>query len=279
MRRTLIIGGDSNIGRYFREQHKEVAFTSRRSNAELFLDLSDPNSFEGVFKTIKEKKISSVIFLAAITKIADCENKPERSHKLNVENTCILIKELHNLGCFTVFISTNHIFDCKSPKMAVNSPKKPFSIYGQHKLEVEEYIIQHCLNVAILRPTKILTPCFSLVNAMLRDLKNGIQFEAFDDHFFSPVSINFFCDCLTEILLSKKTGVYQISGENDLSYYTFLREVAIINNLDPKLVIPIKAESKQVIAANYGSLKPKWFNDSMSGTQSALETVKLFYNG
>ncbi len=253
---TLIIGGDSIVGRYLRDENPDYFYTSRRKNSEaIYFDLLQLDSFNIIEKTIIKYKISTVIILASITSIKQCELQPELTLLINVQRTKLLLEKMNKLDCFVIFISTNHIFDCKSAYNVWDGTKSPCSNYGQQKLQVEDYIVKNNFNASIIRPSKIIHNPFPLVEAMIESLNENRKFEAFDDHYFAPISIHFFSKLLKLIIQNKEEGFFQISGRSDLSYYTFLKRIAKRLNLNTSLITPVSALSKGVAPSRYGTLE------------------------
>ena len=242
---TLIIGGDSVVGRYLRDENPDYFYTSRKENSEAIY-------FE---KAIVEYKISTVIILASITSIKQCELQPELTLLVNVQRTKLLLEKVNKLGCFVVFISTNHVFDCKSAYSVWDGIKSPCSNYGQQKLQVENYIVENNFNASIIRPSKIIHRPYSLIESMIESLNKKQVFNAFNDHYFAPISIQFFSTLLKLIIQNKKKGIFQISGKSDLSYYVFLRMLASKLDLNSSLITPVSALSKGVTPNKYGTLE------------------------
>jgi dTDP-4-dehydrorhamnose reductase len=253
---TLIIGGDSVVGRYLRDENPNFFYTSRKENSEaIYFDLLQLDSFNIVEAAVIEHNINTVIILASITSIKQCELQPEHTLLVNVQRTKLLLEKINKLGCFIIFISTNHIFDCKSAYSVWNSIKSPCSNYGYQKLQVEDYIVKKKFNVGIIRPSKIIHRPLPLIEAMIESLTENREFEAFDDHYFAPISIQFFSTFLKFIIQNKKKGIFQISGKSDLSYYVFLKMLASKLNLNSSLITPVSALSKGVIPNKYGTLE------------------------
>ncbi|KPH63891.1 hypothetical protein AMS58_02020 [Pseudoalteromonas porphyrae] len=253
---TLIIGGDSVVGRYLRDENPDYFYTSRKENSEaIYFDLLQLDSFNIIEKAIVEYKISTVIILASITSIKQCELQPELTLLVNVQRTKLLLEKVNKLGCFVVFISTNHVFDCKSAYSVWDGIKSPCSNYGQQKLQVENYIVENNFNASIIRPSKIIHRPYSLIESMIESLNKKQVFNAFNDHYFAPISIQFFSTLLKLIIQNKKKGIFQISGKSDLSYYVFLRMLASKLDLNSSLITPVSALSKGVTPNKYGTLE------------------------
>lgn len=279
MNKILIIGGNSQISANLRASNTESLYTSRKKNSAIYFDLIDKKSFINIESVIKQEKIQNIIFLAAETSIDRCEKDSTYTSLINVTNTCFALKKLSDLGCFTIFLSSNHVFNCSAPFIDKDSMYDPFSIYGEQKLAVEKFVKKHNLNVAIIRPTKIITKEFNLINSLRTSLSAGCQFDAFDDHFIAPISMEFLVKRLFELLNKPQTGFYQLSGDTDVSYYQLCSIIAKNENLNTNLITPIKAASRGVKATQFGSLKPFWIESSENNFQPLEKVIDFIYEG
>jgi dTDP-4-dehydrorhamnose reductase len=274
--RTLIVGGNSSIGKYIRAHSQwEVFYTSRKSGADIYCDLTDISSFQNIYNAIKVNNIKSVILLAAVTTIDACKKSPKETYRLNVDHTCLLLEQLNKLNCFCIFLSTNHIFDCEKPYIEANTPSKPLSEYGRQKFAVECYITEKKLNVAIIRPTKVVTLPFQIVTRMFESLSLNQTFNAFDDHFFAPITVEFLTKKIEQLIKLKRSGTYQLSGKTDVSYYQFLKLIAKEAGYSSQQITPINASSMSVCACKFGSLAPLWPEKLEDATQSIEDVIRF----
>ena len=166
---VLIIGGNSSIGsqlcHHLTKTNTKVITTSRRSDVQhaLWLDLADDQSVNN----FQVPKVDSCIFLASVTSMADCENSPLTSHKINVSNTIKILEKLNTNKVYTIFPSSNQVFDAHSPSNTLSTTPLPNNNYGSMKLEVEKYIQHDYPNAAILRLGKIIGKQFPLIEQFL----------------------------------------------------------------------------------------------------------------
>ena len=70
-----------------------------------------------------------------------------------------------------------------------------------------------------LRLTKVLTPGDSLFNNWIDDVRQEKSVTAFSDHHMAPVTLDDAVAALLAISRSSESGVFQISGAYDVSYY------------------------------------------------------------
>lgn len=120
MTAILIIGSDSTIGAYLKQQYETCGDTvigttrhvDRCINTTVFLDLLHPEKF----KLPNHINIGSVIFCAAMSTIKACEENKAVSYQINVDAPITLAQFLKNRSNpFMIFLSSNAVFDGKKP--------------------------------------------------------------------------------------------------------------------------------------------------------------------
>jgi dTDP-4-dehydrorhamnose reductase len=157
---VLIIGVDSQIGialKNYLTTKKITVFgtTRKKENTNLntyYFDLEKPD-FE-----IFTNKISSVVFCAATTNIAECEKDPQKHQAINVTNTIKTIEKLAQNNSFVIYLSSNAVFDGKKAFYKNKDKTCPTTLYGKFKTEVEEYLTTELENNScVLRLTKVIT--------------------------------------------------------------------------------------------------------------------------
>ena len=138
----LILGATGLIGNhlynFLKKTGKKVIGTYNKDKQEslFYFDITKSSLDE-----LPLSNISYAVICSAITKLDDCRDNPEYSHKVNVESTEKLIIELSRRGIVPVFLSSGAVFDGALGGYKEDSPRNPLSIYGEQKLEVEDYTI------------------------------------------------------------------------------------------------------------------------------------------
>ena len=223
----LIIGGNSTISlalsNYWTDNN--IPFHASTQNPELVsvqrpvIDLSN----QSTFKEISGYK--SAVICAAVTDMATCEEKPDETRTVNVIGTIELIKNLAEKKIHIVFLSTNQIFNGDKPMQKPDAPRNPVNEYGKQKVEVEKFI-ENITNACILRMTKVIHSRLDLLNSWKKLLADGKSIFAFTDMTLSPINMNDVIEKLDLLVRKKAEGIYQLSAENDISYYEFALEFA-----------------------------------------------------
>jgi dTDP-4-dehydrorhamnose reductase len=238
----LIVGGDSEIGaaaqRAMQAQGLAVAATTRRRELATperpFLDLAaDIDSFEPPPQT------QAVCICAAIARIATCAADPDGTAFINVDRTLALSDKLLARGIYVLFLSTNQVFDGRTPHVAPDAPHSPVSEYGRQKARTEAALRERMARgapVGILRLAKVVSARMALLDGWIANLSSGKTIGAFADMNLAPTPTGLVCAAIIALLQDRQSGIFQFTGPRDVSYAEVGRFLAARCNADPLLV-------------------------------------------
>lgn len=239
--KVLIVGGDSQVGSHLagilKTKEFDVTLTSRRSSKlvppTLFFDLDPKNEIN------IDGSYDFAVICVGVTSVKKCETDPGDSYNLNVVSTINLINKLIGRNTFVIYLSSNLVFSGKKAFYSIKDEPDPICNYGKFKLEIEKLLQNHGVNrYAVLRMTKVLTPGTKIQFAWQKEISEGKNVALFTNVYLAPVGIDEASETILTILRSSKSGVFQISSLNEISYYDFGTRWAIENHFDPKLIIP-----------------------------------------
>lgn len=249
---TLIVGADGKVGRalddHLRLAGQPVAATSRRPSADRhthFLDLAGD-----VAHWLIPPGVTTAVVCAANPRIDACESDPEGTTRVNVIGTLTLIRRLIAQDVFTVFLSTNQVFDGDMPHTRPETCQSPVSAYGRQKTTVEQELLELADRAAIVRFTKILEPIVPLFETWRQTLEAGQPIEPFTDMWMAPVPLASAVSALRLIADHRAGGVWQVSGDRDLSYADVASLLALHLKADPDLVRPTSARAGGRVTAH-----------------------------
>ena len=277
----LIIGGDSFIGESLAKllEDRNISFnkTSRKSLSDYwYLDLSEQDSIDVCIEKVKEKNISQVFFLAGVTTENKCQKDPILAEKINVTNTCQLLSQLNKLNVYIVYLSSSQVFNHQRSFISWNDNYSPVTLYGQHKVAVEQFIKTNISNTSIVRLTKVIGHKFALFEQVLSKAKNNQEIELFGDYYAAPISLALVNSFLYQLLISKNEGVFQLSGSEDLSYVEMACRLLAKKSFSGK-VKSVLAETKGIKPTPYGSLKTNSTNSLKIDNQSFSEVIDDYF--
>lgn len=241
-RKIIVIGGDSQIGgclvHWHRSHGDHVVLTTRRLSAQpgtINLDLSNfsddqiPNGFDSAY------------LCGAITSVQYCESQLERSAQVNVSGTLQAMRALAERGTFSVFFSTNLVFDGSRPHMPADAPLNPKCEYGRQKAEAENAARNEGLPVAVIRLTKVLTSSSTLLGTWKQELSAGKIIKPFFDLPMAPITTDLVVSAATQVAREKHAGTFQLSAAEDISYAEAARYIASRLGVPARLVQPVSA--------------------------------------
>ena len=252
----LLVGGDSEIGaavsQFAKEGNRAVLATTRRKDYESatrpFLDLTQP-----LENWRPPKGVSSACVFAAIARLSDCHSDPKGSARINVDQTIALVERLLDHGVHVVFLSTNQVFDGETPHVAAEKQMHPVSEYGRQKARTEKVLQAHIAAgapVAVLRLAKVVSPNMALIQDWITALKADQPINAFADMVLAPTPIGTVAAAISAIMEAKASGLFQLTGNEDISYLDLARYVA--RRIDARLEL-VKATTAAAAGLPQGS--------------------------
>ena len=248
--RALVIGGDSGIGTALASALASrgdiVCSTTRRvvsaKRHATHLDLTSPD-----VDSVRLPEVDVAFFCAAVTGFSACRTNEPLARQVNVTAPTVLARRLVAVGTRVVLLSTSAIFDWLSPHVQASCPPSPITVYGKLKAEAETAFSAFGSAAFVLRLTKVLTPGDSLFNKWIDDLSQKREVIAFSDHHMAPVTLNDVVSALLAISKSSESGVFQISGARDVSYYEAALHLASRLDLERQLVTETCASENGVL--------------------------------
>lgn len=103
----------------------------------------------------------------------------------------------------------------------------PINEYGRQKAAAEKEISALGGRAGIIRPTKVLTRTTPLINSWVKSLSGGKKISAWEDCYFSPISLNYAINAIALIAYAEQSGISHVSGSDDISYAHFAQMLAI----------------------------------------------------
>lgn len=240
----LVVGMNGTIGSalYHRLQglHASVVGTTQRTgmpahDSVRYLNLSDPSTFDLV------GQYDVAYFCAGICRMAACESDPIGTAQINIDASLALAKYLAAQGTFIIYLSTNQVFSGEDAFVKADAKASPLNEYGRQKARIEALLREHIEQLAIVRLAKVVEPGFKLITDWISALNQNQPVRAFQDMILAPVTLRQVIDILIKIGNKMKSGTYQISGSEDISYYQLALILANWLKRPPELIQPVIA--------------------------------------
>ena len=240
----LVVGSDSLIGRALWERLRAaecrvVGTTRRRSQINedcVYLDLVDAPA-----RWAPPAGTAVAVVCAGVTRLQACENDPVMSAAINVDGISALTDNLVRRGVFVIYLSTNQVFNGSKAFRAASDPLSPQTEYGRQKAAAEQQVINYGSSTAIVRFTKVLEPRPPLFLSWIETLRRGKAIHPFSDMVMAPVPLALAAEGLRCVALSRSSGLFQMSADQDITYAQAAQHLSERLGLDETLVEPMPA--------------------------------------
>lgn len=247
------------------------------------MDISDEDSVQNV---ILKHKPDTIIHGAAMTNVDACELDPEACDLLNVKATQYLVDAANAVDAHLIFVSTDFIFDGTAGPYKETDKPNPLSIYGQAKLDAEQIVTNQAAKWAIARTVLV----FGIVADMSRSnivlwakqsLEDKKPINVVDDQYRSPTlaeDLAIGCRLIEE---QNATGIFNISGKDQMNIYELVQRVADHFGLSMETVSKIDSKS-----LNQPAKRPPVTGFDLSKSRKVLgydprsfdESIAIVYN-
>ena len=242
---------------------RAVNFYSQKGNIELLTCSLEEKSIRQLPQNIEyiscditnREKIKSLIYdfcpdyilnLAAYTNVDLSEVDREKTWKANVKAVEYLAEAARTIDAHIIHISTDYIFDGKNGPYNEDAIPNPLGYYGRTKLASENVLKISGVLSTILRTNVLYGVAINhnsdFVNWVIKTLKNNEQIRIVTDQINNPTFTDDMVQAISKVIEFRKTGVYNIGGQEFISRYEFTQIISDFFNLDKSLINPIKTE-------------------------------------
>jgi dTDP-4-dehydrorhamnose reductase len=244
--RLLITGGGGLMGSKVAEvaalQGHEVFFGYHREHQHhesghgkgIKLDLMDHAS---IVEAVRLSRPEVVIHTAALTDVDRCEIDKDTAYRVNVLGTKVLCEAVRVMGAFTIYASTDYVFDGTRGMYSEEDKANPINYYGYSKFLGESYCD------AIARTCVIFgaRPASGKINFalwLIDRLTKGESVKVVTDQYVTPTLNTNLARMVLEMAVRRLKGIYHLSGATRISRYDFACELARIFGLNEGLIAP-----------------------------------------
>jgi len=200
----LLTGASGTLGQAI---VKSGHFSSLLTPSMAELDITKPESIEKFFGN---NDIDAIIHCAALARLKDCEDNPNKAIQTNIVGTSNLVKEVLKKENKTgekirfVHISTDGIYQSTEGNYKENGPTIPYNIYGWTKLGAE-CAVNSLSNFCIIR-TRFFDP-------------EKINFDtSATDIYTSKLHVVDLVKSIAKLTVDKFIGIVNVGGERKSDY-------------------------------------------------------------
>lgn len=232
-------------------------------------DLTKPQELS---RTILTLQPNVIVNAAAYTAVDKAESEPDVSRLINSEAVKILALCAEKVNALLIHYSTDYVFSGEGEHFWNEDDKtSALNIYGQTKLEGEQYIQKYCPNHLILRTSWVYSTFGNnFAKTILNLAKNREKLSIISDQYGAPTSAALIADC-TAIALVKtlqqkeKCGIYHLVASGETNWYEYAKlitEEAKKNDIELSL-----NEINPISATEYPLPAKRPYNSRMSNTK------------
>ncbi|MBL7704413.1 MAG: SDR family oxidoreductase [Taibaiella sp.] len=210
-----LVGG--NCLKHFREQGHEVVGTHLSFGTEdtVFyntLEPAHPDNFD-----VKAFGPDVIVHCGALTHVDYCEDHVEESYEKTVASTRALVDLSKACSARIVYISTDYVFDGTKGPYKEDAPINPLSVYGMHKLEAEQMVLQEIANSLVLRVTNVYGDEIrgkNFIARIISQCKEGqkLNLNLPKDQYASPTNAWDIARAMLVLLSDNQAGVFHIGS-------------------------------------------------------------------
>jgi dTDP-4-dehydrorhamnose reductase len=238
----------------------------------LAADVSDRMKMQSIFEWAKP---DVVIHAAAIGSVDFAERNREETRRVNVGGTEIVVDLCQIYNSRLIYISSNAVFDGRTPFYSETTPVNPINYYGQLKVDAENVVRESGVPWAIARPILMYGWPYpgerdNPVVWWVRSLENGKPIKVVDNVLSKPLPAWSCADVIWALIQQNRTGVYHAAGRDHISLYQFAVLTAEVFGLDESLIEPVPDSYFPEIAPRPQDTS---FNTTKMETELGVKTV------
>ncbi len=237
----LITGADGFLGRALLGRDDTIVGLSRQRETRrcVLADVTDPAALAAALDGVQPQAVAHAAALASPDR---CEQEPALSAAVNVQATRTLAQLCAERSIPLLFTSTDLVFDGSRQFSTESDAPAPLSVYGQHKYEAEQAVLDAGFCVA--RLALLYGPEQPFVQRMARVLagREPGPVTLFADEFRTPMYVE---DAVDGLLLlgqrlqdSRRPRLVHLAGPERISRLEMGRRMARIMNGDAAGLAP-----------------------------------------
>lgn len=218
--RTLVTGAQGLLGStlvpHLQARGFDVICHARNRDGYMHADLSDANQVSAMLDKIKP---DTIVNLAALTNVDECERNPQQAYLANVKVVENLAKWIRDGGneCHLVQLSTDQVYDGVGPHKEDEITLPNYYAFSKYAGELAAAKISS----TILR-TNFFGPSLcpgrtSLSDWLVESLRQEKPITVFDDIQFSPLSLQSLVELMELVIAQRQQGIFNLGSKEGMS--------------------------------------------------------------
>lgn len=243
---VLIVGASGRVGQALSRRLPGYGLSVRsvsRSATTPQTGRVDASSEEQLVACMETVRPRTVIYAVAISDPDGCERDPSLSYSINVAGAERVSAEAARIGCRVIYYSSDFVFGAPG-RYFEDAPVSPLQVYGRHKAEAEQLVLNHGDNIVIRLP--LLFGSRDFIAEAVSAIAQGIPL-ATDDRRRFPIPLSHVVQVTGEIMMNKvQRGIYHAAGADAVTKSEWAGYIA---GLLGKAVPPVAVVAKPSPAA------------------------------
>lgn len=246
-----MVGAKGFIGNHFIQYYRQLfpnAIGTHHFSSDTFYPLNLENPLHH-FHSLPLEGYKFAILAGGISNPRKCEDSPESSYKINVENTLFLCELLLEKKITPILLSSGYVFDGEKGSYLEDDLYSPVNVYGSQKVDLEKEAMKRFGNdCLILRIAKVFGHTRgdeTLIDEIVSSLVQGKAICAASDQVLSPISVTDLILAVHALQVNQCRGIYHIGGLESISRYELAIKIASHLNVDRTLVNEISLDQIQ----------------------------------
>jgi dTDP-4-dehydrorhamnose reductase len=254
--KVLIVGSAGFLGRFLFENLQndfEVFGTYNQIRPSDNYNLSKCDVFDKQLLSdiITEIGADIVINCVGLANVDYCELHPESAWTLNALVPYTIMDLCKKLEIKYIHISTDHFTNLK--KTPIQEDEKLFAVnqYGKSKLFAEEFITKGYDNSLVIRSNFLgfsIKPNSSFLSWAYESLLHDKKILGFADVIFTPVSLGVLANAISQLILSERSGTYNVSSSESITKFDLLIKLCKIWGFNSSNVVKCTLERADLAA-------------------------------
>ena len=235
---ALVIGASGLVGSALMRALPDAVgtFRTRPVPGLRYLDASDELALTQLLRDVGPEV---VYFPAAEPNVDWCELNPDAAHRTNVIPALRALGATRTMSAHFVFFSSDYVFDGIAGPYDELAPTAPLSVYGRHKLEVEERVL--AAYETVIRTTTVYgveqPPGKNFVLRLAARLALGQIATIPSDQFSTPTLADELARGARAVV--GRPGIWNVAGPDFLARDRFAVMIADAYGLNSSLIQPV----------------------------------------
>lgn len=286
MQNVVVLGAGGLVGQGVIEHfdklpHYKLHATTRTGSLgvhsnETKLDLSDP---EAIKDFIRNTNPDIIIHAAGLIGFNNCEKNKDLAFKINAESVQAIV-DASSESSKIVLYSTNAVYSDGEGGYNEDSHRAPDKVYGSSKKAGEDILLNSNRSYLILRTCDvfgnypIVHRSDRFIHFVLSQLKSNKTVDAFAHVVSTPTSLKDLVKATEFLLSNNHSGVYNVSGDEELNRYEYAKAIANAFDLREDLVVMNNDSSSFSAKSTLSNQKIKTLGFNFTPIRDALKTIK-----